>query len=120
MASSSREAGTNQADALGSALPQRTFKVAMVLCPLRGHGISPGGLGAEHPHAYRVVFMQTAPRGLALGMSRFIPGCGFCSCKMGFTICYLRLCSLETHPCPSSGTVVTWCFQKTRLSSSVD
>lgn len=35
MASSFREAGINRAAALGSALPQRSFRVAMVLSPLR-------------------------------------------------------------------------------------
>lgn len=36
MASSSREAGINKTAALGSVLPQRTFRVATVLSPLRG------------------------------------------------------------------------------------
>lgn len=32
--------------------------------------------------------------------SHCIPGCNFCSWKMGFTLCYLWLCSLGSHPCP--------------------
>lgn len=31
----------------------------------------------------------------------------FCSWIMGFTVCYLRLCSLGTHTCPVPGAVVT-------------
>lgn len=30
-----------------------------------------------------------------------------CSWIMGFTVCYLRLCSLGTHTCPFPGAVVT-------------
>lgn len=36
MASSSREAGVTRTAALGSVLPQRSFRVATVLSPLRG------------------------------------------------------------------------------------
>lgn len=49
-----------------------------------------------------------------LGLSSGIPGCGFCSWKMGFTSCYLRLYSRGTPPWPSPGAAVMyWCFQKT-------
>lgn len=38
-----------------------------------------------------------------LGMSCGILGCGFCSWKMGFISCYLRLYSRGTHLGPSPG-----------------
>lgn len=72
MASSSREAGINRAATLGSVLPQRTFRVAMVLSPLRRAWEMHRGLGAEHPHACRLVFIWPATCGLALGTSHDI------------------------------------------------
>lgn len=99
MASFPREAGMHHADAVGSVLPQS------------GHGPVPPRrawhtvrrAGADHPHACRLVFIGTAPRGLALGMTCCIPGCGFCSWKWGSLFATSGCALWEPTPVPPLG-----------------
>lgn len=104
MASSSREAGINQADAFGSALPQRTFKVVRVPYLLSGHGICPGGLGTENLHACRLVCIRTAPCGLPWHVTLH-PRLWFLQLENGVHYSLPQAVLSGNPPCPSTGAV---------------
>lgn len=107
----------NQADALGSASSQRTFKVGTILCLLRGHGMCPGGLGAGNPHAGLHLDSSTQS---GLGRVTLHPSLWFLHLQNGVHDLLPQAVLSGNPPCPSPGAVVSWCFLRPWLSASVD